>query len=129
MKSEFKMSEWTDGESDFILNIRIDRDWEAGTVKISQPAAISKLAAKFQLDDITKRSARIRVHKTPSTRRIYKISLLDGHGLSSLCGVYFLRLSFTRFSTSFFYQTIIFFRSTFYFSAVTFIIQHDTATL
>ena len=30
MKSEFKMSEWTDGESDFILNIRIDRDWEAG---------------------------------------------------------------------------------------------------
>ena len=52
MKSEFKMSEWTDGESDFILNIRIDRDWEAGTVKISQPAAISKLAAKFHLDDI-----------------------------------------------------------------------------
>ena len=34
------------------MNIRIDRDWEAGTVKISQPAAISKLAAKFHLDDI-----------------------------------------------------------------------------
>ena len=57
MKSEFKMIEWTDGESDFILNIRIDRDWEAGTVKISQPAAISKLAAKFHLDDITKTGA------------------------------------------------------------------------
>ena len=36
MKSEFEMSEWTEGESDFILNIRIDRDWEAGAVKISQ---------------------------------------------------------------------------------------------
>ena len=58
MKSEFEMSEWTEGESDFILNIRIDRDWEAGTVKISQPAAISKLAAKFHLDDITKTGAR-----------------------------------------------------------------------
>ena len=46
-----------EGESDFILNIRIDRDWEAGTVKISQPAAISKLAAKFHLDDITKTGA------------------------------------------------------------------------
>ena len=39
MKSEFEMSEWTEGESDFILNIRLDRDWKAGTVKISQPAS------------------------------------------------------------------------------------------
>ena len=64
MKSEFKMSEWTDGESDFILNIRIDRDWEAGTVKISQPAAISKLAAKFHLDDIKTTGAPLHTHET-----------------------------------------------------------------
>ena len=44
MKSEFKMSEWTEGESDFILNIRIDRDWEAGAVKTSQPAVCSRVS-------------------------------------------------------------------------------------
>ena len=38
--------------SDFILNIRIDRYWEAGNIKISQPAAVEKLARKFGLDDI-----------------------------------------------------------------------------
>ena len=44
-------------ETHYVLGMRIDRDWEAGTVKISQPAAISKLAAKFHLDDITKTGA------------------------------------------------------------------------
>ena len=52
LKSHFVMSEWTEGEADFILNIRIDRDWKAGTIKISQPAAVEKLARKFGLDDI-----------------------------------------------------------------------------
>ena len=52
LESHFVMSEWTEGEADFILNIRIDRDWKAGTIKISQPAAIEKLARKFGLDDI-----------------------------------------------------------------------------
>ena len=29
LESHFVMSEWTEGEADFILNIRIDREWKA----------------------------------------------------------------------------------------------------
>ena len=45
------MSPWTEGEADFLLNIAIERDWEAGTLKISQPLAIIKLAKAYGLDD------------------------------------------------------------------------------
>ena len=51
LKSVFVMSPWTEGEADFLLNIAIERDWEAGTLKISQPQAIIKLAKAYGLDD------------------------------------------------------------------------------
>ena len=45
------MSEWTTGDADYILGMHVTRDFEAGTIKLSQPAAIEKLAKRFGLDD------------------------------------------------------------------------------
>jgi len=39
----------------FILGMNIKRDWEAGTLHLSQPSAIEKLAMKF---DLTGKSGR-----------------------------------------------------------------------
>lgn len=51
LKSVFVMSPWTEGEAEYLLNINIDRDWSNGTLKISQPQAIVKLAEAYGLAD------------------------------------------------------------------------------
>jgi hypothetical protein len=48
-EAEFEMSPWTKGECDWILNINVKRDWEKGTIHLSQEAAIVKLAKRFNL--------------------------------------------------------------------------------
>jgi hypothetical protein len=50
IRSEFTVSPWTAGEAGWILNMNVVRDWEAGTLHISQEAAIEKLAQRFGLD-------------------------------------------------------------------------------
>ena len=49
LRSEFEVSPWTSGEANFILGMNVKRDWEAGTIHLSQPGAIEKLAMKFGL--------------------------------------------------------------------------------
>jgi hypothetical protein len=43
------MSPWTKGEADWVLNMRVERNWNEGTIHLSQPGAIEKLAAQFKL--------------------------------------------------------------------------------
>jgi len=49
LRNEFEVSPWTSGECDWILNIAVTRDWEKGTMHLSQEAAVIKLAKKFDL--------------------------------------------------------------------------------
>ena len=49
LREVFEVSPWTSGEADWILNMKIQRDWEQGTVHLSQPQAIEKLAVRFGL--------------------------------------------------------------------------------
>jgi len=49
LRSEFEVSPWTTGEAEFILGMNVKRDWNAGTLHLSQPGAIEKLAMKFGL--------------------------------------------------------------------------------
>ena len=49
LRREFEMSPWTSGETDWLLNIKVTRDWDKGTIHLSQPQAIEKLAMKFNL--------------------------------------------------------------------------------
>ena len=37
LRKEFEMSPWTSGETDWLLNIKVTRDWEKGTIHLSQP--------------------------------------------------------------------------------------------
>ena len=71
LRSEFEVSPWTSGEANFILGMNVKRDWEAGTLHLSQPGAIEKLAMKF---DLTGKSGRapsvpmdpaLKLRKTP----------------------------------------------------------------
>ena len=56
LRSVFEMSPWTSGEAGWLLNIKITRNWESGTLHISQPAAIEKLALQFKLTGVEKRA-------------------------------------------------------------------------
>ncbi len=49
LRREFEMSPWTSGEASWVLNMKVVRDWHVGTLHISQPGAIEKLAAQFGL--------------------------------------------------------------------------------
>ena len=49
IRSVFEVSPWTSGEADWILNMKVQRDWKKGTVHLSQPGAIEKLATRFGL--------------------------------------------------------------------------------
>ena len=49
LRKEFEMSPWTTGEADWLLNMTIKRDWVKGTLHLSQPLAIEKMAEKFDL--------------------------------------------------------------------------------
>jgi len=49
LREEFKVSPWTSGEAGWILNMNIKRDWSKGTIHLSQPGAIKKLAEHFNL--------------------------------------------------------------------------------
>lgn len=49
LNKEFIMSPWTSGESGWLLNMAIVRDYETGTLHLSQEAAITKLAKRFGL--------------------------------------------------------------------------------
>ena len=52
LRKEFVVSPWTPGvEASWILNMKIQRNWREGTLHLSQPAAIEKLAAQFKLTE------------------------------------------------------------------------------
>ena len=50
IRAVFEVSPWTTGGAGWLLNIRIERDWETGTVHLSQRAHIEKVAKQFGLD-------------------------------------------------------------------------------
>ena len=50
LRAEFEVSPWTSGEADWILNMNVTRDWGKGTLHLSQPKAIEKLAERFGLN-------------------------------------------------------------------------------
>jgi hypothetical protein len=56
LRIEFEMSPWTSGEASWILNMKVQRDWVAGTLHLSQPGAIEKLATQFGLTGLEKRA-------------------------------------------------------------------------
>jgi transposase InsO family protein len=49
IRAEFEMSPWTSGQADWILNMNVTRDWAKGTLHLSLPKAIEKLAERFNL--------------------------------------------------------------------------------
>jgi hypothetical protein len=53
IRTEFTVSPWTAGEAGWLLNMKVVRDWEAGTLHVSQEAAIEKLAQRFKLNGST----------------------------------------------------------------------------
>ena len=58
------MSPWTIGEADWILNMKITRNWDKGTLHLSQPAAIEKLATQFSLAGIDGRAPHVPMSPT-----------------------------------------------------------------
>jgi hypothetical protein len=51
-KQEFEVSTWTLGvEAGWILNMKVQRNFGVGTLHVSQPSAIEKLAAQFKLTE------------------------------------------------------------------------------
>ena len=56
LRKEFEMSPWTSGETNWLLNIKVTRDWNKGTIHLSQPLAIEKLATKFGLTGLEGRN-------------------------------------------------------------------------
>jgi len=56
LADEFVLSPWTQGEANWILNCKVNRNWQEGTISINQEVAITKLAAKFGLKDQDKSS-------------------------------------------------------------------------
>ena len=50
LRKEFAMSPWTEGECNWLLNMKITRDWDKGILHLSQPQAVEKLAKKFNCD-------------------------------------------------------------------------------
>jgi hypothetical protein len=52
LRKEFEVSPWTPGvEASWILNMKIQRNSKTGTLHLSQPGAIEKLAAQFKLTE------------------------------------------------------------------------------
>jgi hypothetical protein len=47
LRKEFEVSPWVSGEAGWILNMKIVRDWDSGTLHLSQEAAIDKLVGRF----------------------------------------------------------------------------------
>jgi hypothetical protein len=56
LRGVFEMSPWTSGEAGWLLNMKIVRDWKNGTLHLSQPAAIEKLAQQFNLTGLEGRA-------------------------------------------------------------------------
>ena len=69
IREEFEMSPWTDGEADWILNMKIVRDWEQGTLHLSQPAAIEKLAERFGLTGREGRAPHVPISPTVKLKK------------------------------------------------------------
>ena len=69
IRSEFEMSPWTDGEADWILSMKIKRNWERGTLHLSQPGAIEKLAKRFGLTGREGRAPTIPISPTVKLRK------------------------------------------------------------
>jgi hypothetical protein len=59
LREVFEVSPWTSGEADWILNMKVQRDWHKGTVHLSQPAAIEKLATRFGMTGRDKRAPHV----------------------------------------------------------------------
>jgi hypothetical protein len=71
LREEFVVSPWTSGEAGWLLNMKIVRDAELGTLHLSQTAAIDKLVKRFELDTCHGRGATtpmdpaLKLKKTP----------------------------------------------------------------
>ena len=94
--AEFEMSPWTTGEADWILNMKITRDWDKGTLHLSQPAAIEKLATQFGLTGIDGRAPHVPMSPTlkltkPSDESIIPASEFDYQ--SAVGGLLYLSLT------------------------------------
>ena len=73
LRAEFEVSPWICGEAGWILNMKIVRDWEKGTLHLSQEAAIEKLGGKFGLTEHgckTPMEPDLKLHKTPVEDRV-----------------------------------------------------------
>ena len=69
LRGEFEVSPWTSGEASFVLGMNVKRDWEAGTLHLSQPGAIEKLAMKFGLTGVEKRRPTVPMDPALKLRR------------------------------------------------------------
>ena len=49
LRKVFEVSPWTSGEANWILNMKVSRNWKEGTLHLSQEGAIEKLATRFGL--------------------------------------------------------------------------------
>ena len=93
LRTEFEVSPWTCGEAGWILNMKIERDWEAGTLHLSQQAAVEKLAVKFGLTDkgnSVPMEPTLKLHKTPVEDRI---SSAEFDYMSAVGGLLYLSMT------------------------------------
>ena len=82
LRKEFEMSPWTSGEADWLLNIKVTRDWSKGTIHLSQPQAIEKLATKFGMTGREGRNPSVPMNPTlkldkPASEDIVDLSDFD----------------------------------------------------
>lgn len=60
LADEFVLSPWTKGEANWILNCKVNRNWEEGTISVSQEVAITKLLSRFGIGEHDKSSIPMR---------------------------------------------------------------------
>jgi hypothetical protein len=93
LRAEFEVSPWTCGEAGWILNMKIERDWENSTLHLSQEMAIEKLAVKFGLTDYgchIPMQSNLKLSKTPVDDRV-DVAVFDY--MSAVGGLLYLSLT------------------------------------
>ena len=69
LRSVFEVSPWTSGQAGWILNMKVTRDWAAGTIHLSQPGAVEKIATHFNLTGREGRAPWVPMNPTVSFSR------------------------------------------------------------
>ena len=93
LRAEFEVSPWTCGEAGWILNMKIERDWENSTLHLSQEMAIEKLAVKFGLTGYgchIPMQSTLKLSKTPVDERV---DVADFDYMSAVGGLLYLSLT------------------------------------